>query len=654
MSQLVQPNQAKGQLQQDQPQSNAIQRKSSKYKAKQQPIQAKQTPIKAKQQAIQAKQKPIQAKTKPVSKSNSGGQGLPNSMKNNMETLGGVDLSDVKVHHNSGEPQKVGALAYAQGTDIHLAPGQEKHLGHEAWHTVQQKQGRVKPTTVQGKGFAVNDDPQLEKEADVMGEKATQMKAKPESVTNQTKTTDVTNTQPAQMQVAQMKMHKLNDAAESSWFDFDGDSSAFEVDPYLNIHEYGEGWTWENIYLNHNRFWDMEVYDYEDQEIDYTRGAFSIDSEVWSLIDQSRGNNMQDSSDMSTNFTYERGADNQVKVKLASDKEEKKWTYGGDKQYYYIKKAKVNGDLITQDITFGTNVKEVDESSTSTTESERGFDIDLASDINPGIDSSVKLHLEADGEDILMMLAGTKLFKGSYKALNKFLKKYPALNKVLSWDKIAELFAKQELKIDLNPSLKAELETHFGVKFKRSTSKSHTKNEKSKYTVGGALATERSKILVNQMEKKKPEPPQKEEKKKEEKEKEPTPKQEPKKEKAPKLKGTAAFYQKDSAELTKEHKAAIDKWLMANKAHLDGVIEPDPIYQIGLTGHTSRDGSDQYNQELAMKRMVSVLNYIRQKDGFRHLGKTAYYKLVSKGEAEAFQQLEVESDRRVDLCLVKK
>lgn len=35
---------------------------------------------------------------------------------------------------------------YSQGTDIHIGPGQEKHLPHEAWHVVQQKQGRVKPT----------------------------------------------------------------------------------------------------------------------------------------------------------------------------------------------------------------------------------------------------------------------------------------------------------------------------------------------------------------------------------------------------------------------------------------------------------------------------------------------------------------------------
>jgi hypothetical protein len=64
-----------------------------------------------------------------------------------------------------------------RGTDIHLGPGQEKHLPHEAWHVVQQKQGRVKPT-IQMKGKVnINDDIGLEKEADVMGLKAIQAKS---------------------------------------------------------------------------------------------------------------------------------------------------------------------------------------------------------------------------------------------------------------------------------------------------------------------------------------------------------------------------------------------------------------------------------------------------------------------------------------------
>lgn len=83
-------------------------------------------------------------------------------------------MNDVKVHYNSDKPAQIQAFAYAQGTDIHVAPGQEKHLPHEAWHVVQQKQGRVQQTVQMKGGIAVNDDKGLESEADVMGTKAFQ------------------------------------------------------------------------------------------------------------------------------------------------------------------------------------------------------------------------------------------------------------------------------------------------------------------------------------------------------------------------------------------------------------------------------------------------------------------------------------------------
>ncbi|MDW3193325.1 MAG: DUF4157 domain-containing protein [Cytophagales bacterium] len=102
--------------------------------------------------------------------------GMPDDLKSGIENLSGMDMSDVKVHYNSAKPASVGAHAYAQGSSIHLGPGQEKHLAHEAWHTVQQKQGRVQPTTSVN-GVAVNDSASLEKEADVMGAKAMQHKA---------------------------------------------------------------------------------------------------------------------------------------------------------------------------------------------------------------------------------------------------------------------------------------------------------------------------------------------------------------------------------------------------------------------------------------------------------------------------------------------
>ncbi|HZW23887.1 MAG TPA: DUF4157 domain-containing protein [Gallionella sp.] len=98
--------------------------------------------------------------------------GLPDNLKSGIESLSGMSMDNVKVHYNSSQPAQLNALAYAQGTDIHVAPGQEQHLPHEAWHVVQQAQGRVRPTMQLKDGVPVNDDAGLEHEADVMGMKA--------------------------------------------------------------------------------------------------------------------------------------------------------------------------------------------------------------------------------------------------------------------------------------------------------------------------------------------------------------------------------------------------------------------------------------------------------------------------------------------------
>ena len=97
--------------------------------------------------------------------------GLPAQLKFGIESLSGMSMDNVKVHYNSSKPAQLQALAYAQGSDIHLAPGQDQHLPHEAWHVVQQRQGRV-PETTQMAGVAVNDAPGLEREADLMGARA--------------------------------------------------------------------------------------------------------------------------------------------------------------------------------------------------------------------------------------------------------------------------------------------------------------------------------------------------------------------------------------------------------------------------------------------------------------------------------------------------
>ena len=107
----------------------------------------------------------------------SGGQPLPSEVRAKMETAFGTDFSDVRIHVGQ-EASSIGALAYTWGTDIHFAPGQynphtihgQKILGHELWHVVQQKSGRV--SNPFGGGVAVVQDHALEAEADRMGVKA--------------------------------------------------------------------------------------------------------------------------------------------------------------------------------------------------------------------------------------------------------------------------------------------------------------------------------------------------------------------------------------------------------------------------------------------------------------------------------------------------
>lgn len=115
--------------------------------------------------------------------------GMPDGVKSKMESGLGSDFSDVKIHANSSKAPGIGALAHTQDSDIYFAPGQFKPgssggqqlLGHELTHVVQQREGRVKPTT-EVNGMPVNDNPGLENEADVMGAKLAQAKMKDDKI----------------------------------------------------------------------------------------------------------------------------------------------------------------------------------------------------------------------------------------------------------------------------------------------------------------------------------------------------------------------------------------------------------------------------------------------------------------------------------------
>jgi hypothetical protein len=118
---------------------------------------------------VEAFQVPLQPKN--------GGQPIPDQVRAKMEAAFGADFSDVRVHVGQ-EASAIGAIAYTWGSNIHFAPGQyspntiqgQKLLGHELWHVVQQRSGRV--SNPFGSGVAVVQDHALEAEADRMGVKA--------------------------------------------------------------------------------------------------------------------------------------------------------------------------------------------------------------------------------------------------------------------------------------------------------------------------------------------------------------------------------------------------------------------------------------------------------------------------------------------------
>ncbi len=107
-------------------------------------------------------------------------ENLPAGLQHNMENAFGHDFSRVSIQRESTKATEINARAFTQGEEIHFAPGEfntgsesgKNLIGHEFTHVVQQRNGVVNATSVMGKGLSLNDDTGLEREADLLGQKA--------------------------------------------------------------------------------------------------------------------------------------------------------------------------------------------------------------------------------------------------------------------------------------------------------------------------------------------------------------------------------------------------------------------------------------------------------------------------------------------------
>ena len=97
--------------------------------------------------------------------------GIPLQMKQSFERSSGLSFDDVRVHYHSSLPARLGALAYTRGSHVYVSSGQERHLGHELGHVIQQKQGQVRATS-ELNGVRLNTSPVMEREADALSRQA--------------------------------------------------------------------------------------------------------------------------------------------------------------------------------------------------------------------------------------------------------------------------------------------------------------------------------------------------------------------------------------------------------------------------------------------------------------------------------------------------
>src|SRR5579883_770550 len=106
------------------------------------------------------------------------GRPLPKPLREKMESAFDTDFSDVRVHED-GNAEKIGAMAYTRGKNLHFAPGQfrphssegQKIIGHELTHVIQQRSGQV---VAPSGAMPINTDSRLETEADRLGSQAVQ------------------------------------------------------------------------------------------------------------------------------------------------------------------------------------------------------------------------------------------------------------------------------------------------------------------------------------------------------------------------------------------------------------------------------------------------------------------------------------------------
>lgn len=108
-----------------------------------------------------------------------GGRRLPPAFKRRMERAFRAPLNEIRVHEGP-EPARIGAIAFARGSDLHFSPGRFdlstpqglSIVAHELVHTRQQRMLKRPQPSLDLAMALIVDDPALESVADASGARA--------------------------------------------------------------------------------------------------------------------------------------------------------------------------------------------------------------------------------------------------------------------------------------------------------------------------------------------------------------------------------------------------------------------------------------------------------------------------------------------------
>jgi outer membrane protein OmpA-like peptidoglycan-associated protein len=438
-------------------------------------------------------------------------------------------------------------------------------------------------------GIPRNQDSGLESEADAMGKLAAQGKKTGMSSQGKNESGPV-----------QMKKHPMKLGGGDEWYG--KDDSYWDVNTALRITPNGKGTMEFNLE-------DGDVFQASAQiaqQMDGVNGEAEIVSNTTTMVDNILTNEEQEAESVSQ-FEYQADTSNKISLAPISGMNEKIPIIGPYSMHRSLEGS--NSGRIKHQLQFKEVPWDVTESK-STSEAETS---NSGGDFSTGASQQTKVNLQVklNEEDILVLLGGKPVFKGSMAEA----KESGALLEAVG----GELESKDRVNLSVDNDTAQRIAGDFNHAWTDASTSSETETRSRSYQDMGGSAAEHHSVVIDQ---------------------------------ALEQLGNVKFEQEDQAELSDESKNLIRAFLKNNQAMLDQVRIKGSGYYIGLAGFATSTGSKGHNQQLAGVRAMQVRSFMIMENPAllpRH-----FDDISSFGESGANPYYTDPVDRRVEIVIGRK